>query len=206
VAEGLQKAVTLAEQQFKALVIWSGDEPFSAGADLESMLPAFMAVGVAAIEDAEGFLQQTMLRIRYAGVPVVSAIRGLALGGGCELAIHSARRVAAMESYIGLVEVGVGLVPGAGGLAYIARRAAENMALLRLPDKRPDYRLDRAHGEFLTQLGAHAAPHARAPGALHDAVLARLQLAFDVREADPEEAWDVARRCGERKSNAYVEY
>ena len=84
--------------------------------------------------------------------------------------------------------------------------AAENMALLRLPDKRPDYRLDRAHGEFLTQLGAHAAPHARAPGALHDAVLARLQLAFDVREADPEEAWDVARRCGERKSNAYVEY
>jgi 3-hydroxyacyl-CoA dehydrogenase len=52
----------------------------------------------------------------------------MALGGGCELAIHSARRVAAMESYIGLVEVGVGLVPGAGGLTYIARRAAENAA------------------------------------------------------------------------------
>ena len=137
VAEGLQKAVTLAEQQFKAMVIWSGDEPFSAGADLESMLPAFMAVGVAAIEDAEGYLQQTMLRIRYAGVPVVSAIRGLALGGGCELAIHSARRVAAMESYIGLVEVGVGLVPGAGGLAYIARRAAENMALSAHKDITP---------------------------------------------------------------------
>ena len=137
VAEGLQKAVTIAEQQFKAMVVWSGDEPFSAGADLESMLPAFMAVGVAAIEDAEGFLQQTMLRIRYAGVPVVSAIRGLALGGGCELAIHSARRVAAMESYIGLVEVGVGLVPGAGGLTYIARRAAENMALSAHKDITP---------------------------------------------------------------------
>jgi len=67
-----------------------------------------------------------MLRLRYANVPVVSAIRGLALGGGCELAVHSARRVAHMESYIGLVEVGVGLVPGAGGLTYIARRAAEN--------------------------------------------------------------------------------
>jgi 3-hydroxyacyl-CoA dehydrogenase len=53
-------------------------------------------------------------------------MRGLALGGGCELAVHSAKRVAAMESYIGLVEVGVGLVPGAGGLTYIARRAAEN--------------------------------------------------------------------------------
>jgi len=58
----------------------------------------------------------------------VSAIRGMALGGGCEMAVHSARRVVAMESYIGLVEVGVGLVPGAGGLAYIARRAAERQA------------------------------------------------------------------------------
>ena len=55
-------------------------------------------------------------------------MRGMALGGGCELAVYSARRVAAMESYIGLVEVGVGLVPGAGGLTYIARRAAENAA------------------------------------------------------------------------------
>ena len=69
-----------------------------------------------------------MLRLRYAQVPVISAIHGMALGGGCELAIHSARRVAHMESYIGLVEVGVGLVPGAGGLTYIARRAAENAA------------------------------------------------------------------------------
>ena len=137
VAEGLQRAVDLAERDYQGLVIWSGDEPFSAGADLQAMLPAFMAVGVRAIEDAEHFLQQTMLRIRYAAVPVVSAIRGLALGGGCELAVHSARRVAAMESYIGLVEVGVGLVPGAGGLAYIARRAAENQALSAHKDLLP---------------------------------------------------------------------
>ncbi len=126
VCEGLMAAVELAEKDYQGLVIWSGDEPFSAGADLQAMLPAFMAVGVSAIEDAEGFMQQTMLRLRYASVPVVSAVRGLALGGGCELAVHSARRVLHMESYIGLVEVGVGLVPGAGGLTYIARRAAEN--------------------------------------------------------------------------------
>lgn len=126
--EGLQQAVELAEADYQGLVVWSGDEPFSAGADLESTLPAFIAVGVAAIEDAEGFMQQTMLRLRYASVPVVSAVRGLALGGGCELAVYSAQRVVAMESYIGLVEVGVGLVPGAGGLTYIARRAAENAA------------------------------------------------------------------------------
>ena len=128
VAEGLQKAVDLAEQDYQGVVIWSGDEPFSVGADLQAMLPAFMAVGISAIDEAEHHLQQTMLRLRYASVPVVSAIRGLALGGGCEVAVHSARRVAAMESYIGLVEVGVGLVPGAGGLTYIARRAAENAA------------------------------------------------------------------------------
>ena len=128
VVEGLQQGIELAEQQYKGLVIWSGDEPFSAGADLQSMLPAFMIAGVDAIEGAEHELQQLMLRLRYAGVPVVSAVRGLALGGGCELAVHSARRVVAMESYIGLVEVGVGLVPGAGGLTYIARRAAENAA------------------------------------------------------------------------------
>jgi 3-hydroxyacyl-CoA dehydrogenase len=137
VAEGLQRAVDLAEREYEGLVIGSGDEPFSAGADLQAMLPAFMAVGVSAVEDAEHFLQQTMLRIRYAGVPVICAIRGLALGGGCELAVYSARRVAAMESYIGLVEVGVGLVPGAGGLTYIARRAAENQALSTHPDLLP---------------------------------------------------------------------
>ncbi|MCW5649892.1 MAG: 3-hydroxyacyl-CoA dehydrogenase/enoyl-CoA hydratase family protein [Ramlibacter sp.] len=128
VAEGLQMAVDLAEKSYQGVVIWSGDEPFSAGADLQAMLPAFMTVGVSAIDEAEHYLQQTMLRLRYANVPVISAIRGLALGGGCEMAIHSARRVAAMESYVGLVEVGVGLVPGAGGLTYIARRAAENSA------------------------------------------------------------------------------
>jgi 3-hydroxyacyl-CoA dehydrogenase len=128
VCEGLQQAIELAEQEYQGLVVWSGDEPFSAGADLEATLPAFIAVGVAAIEDAEGFMQQTMLRLRYATVPVVSAMRGLALGGGCELGLYSARRVAAMETYVGLVEVGVGLVPGAGGLTYIARRAAENAA------------------------------------------------------------------------------
>jgi len=126
VAEGLAMGVDLAEKSYKGMVIWSNDEMFSAGADLQAMLPAFMMGGAKAIEGAEAELQNVMLKLRYAAVPVVSAIRGIALGGGCEMAVHSAKRVAAMESYIGLVEVGVGLVPGAGGLAYIARRAAEN--------------------------------------------------------------------------------
>ena len=126
VCEGLQLAIDTAERDYQGLVIWSGDAPFSVGADLQALLPAFMAVGVAAVDDAESFMQQTMLRLRYAAVPVVAAVHGMALGGGCELALYSARRVAAMESYMGFVEVGVGLVPGAGGLTYVARRAAKH--------------------------------------------------------------------------------
>jgi 3-hydroxyacyl-CoA dehydrogenase len=128
VAEGLSLAVDMAEKDYKGLVIWSPDEMFSAGADLQAMLPAFMMAGVGAINEVEHELQKVMLKLRYASVPTVSAVRGLALGGGCEMAVYSAKRVVAMESYIGLVEVGVGLVPGAGGLAYISRRAAENAA------------------------------------------------------------------------------
>ena len=126
VVEGLNNAIDLAEKEYQGIVIWPGDDPFSVGADLQSMMPAFIAVGVAAINDAEHEMQKCMLKLRYSKVPVVAAVRGMALGGGCELSVYSSKRVAAMESYMGLVEVGVGLVPGAGGLTYIARRAAEN--------------------------------------------------------------------------------
>jgi 3-hydroxyacyl-CoA dehydrogenase len=125
VTEGLLKAVDIAEAGYQGLVIWSPDEMFSAGANLESLMPVFMKLGAKGIAPEEKKLQDLMLRVRYANVPVVAAIRGMALGGGCELAVHCAKRIAAMESYIGLVEVGVGLLPGAGGLTYIARRAAE---------------------------------------------------------------------------------
>jgi 3-hydroxyacyl-CoA dehydrogenase len=128
VTEGLLKAVDLAEASYRGLVIWSPDDVFSAGANLEALMPVFMKSGGKGIAPEEKKLQDAMLRIRYAGVPVVAAVRGMALGGGCELAIHCARRVAAMESYMGFVEVGVGLIPGGGGLAYVARRAAEMAA------------------------------------------------------------------------------
>ncbi|HPW83492.1 MAG TPA: 3-hydroxyacyl-CoA dehydrogenase/enoyl-CoA hydratase family protein [Rhodoferax sp.] len=137
VIEGLNTAIALAEKEYQGLVIWSPDEMFSAGADLQSMLPGFMMGGVKAIDGAAHELQKVMLKLRYANVPTIAAIRGLALGGGCEMAVYSGKRVAAMESYIGLVEVGVGLVPGAGGLTYIARRAAENMALSTSKDLLP---------------------------------------------------------------------
>jgi len=128
VAEGLQQALEIAEGGYQGLVIWSPDDVFSAGANLEALMPVFMKSGAKGIAPELKKFQDFMLRLRYAQVPVVSAIRGIALGGGCELAVYSSRRVAAMESYVGLVEVGVGLVPGAGGLTYIARRAAEMAA------------------------------------------------------------------------------
>ena len=128
VAEGLEKALEIAEQRYAGLVIWSPDDVFSAGANLEALMPIFMKAGAKGIAPELKKFQDFMLRLRYAQVPVVSAVRGIALGGGCELAVYSAKRVAAMESYMGLVEVGVGLVPGAGGLTYIARRAAEMAA------------------------------------------------------------------------------
>ena len=125
VTAGLSKGLQLAEESYKGMVIWSQDGPFSAGADLQSMMPAFMSGGGKAIAPFEKQLQDFMLSLRYSNVPTVAGMHGLALGGGCELAVHCARRVAAMESYVGLVEVGVGLIPGGGGLAYLARRAAE---------------------------------------------------------------------------------
>jgi 3-hydroxyacyl-CoA dehydrogenase len=128
VVEGLYKAVDLAEQSYAGLVLWSPDHVFSAGANLEALMPVFMKHGSKGIKPEVKKLQDTMLRVRYAQVPVVAALRGIALGGGNEIAIHCARRVAAMESYMGFVEVGVGLVPAGGGLAYVARRAAEMAA------------------------------------------------------------------------------
>lgn len=128
VTEGLLKALEIAEEKYKGLVIWSPDDVFSAGANLEALMPVFMKSGGKGIAPEVKKLQDAFLRLRYSTVPVVGALRGIALGGGCEMAVHCAKRVAAMESYVGLVEVGVGLIPGGGGLTYIARRAAEMAA------------------------------------------------------------------------------
>jgi 3-hydroxyacyl-CoA dehydrogenase len=128
VIEGLLKAVDIAEAGYQGLVIWSPDDVFSAGANLESLMPVFMKMGSKGIKPEVKKLQDALLRVRYSLVPVVAAMRGIALGGGNEIAIHCAKRVAHMETYMGFVEVGVGLVPAGGGLAYVARRAAEMAA------------------------------------------------------------------------------
>jgi 3-hydroxyacyl-CoA dehydrogenase len=125
VLDGLQRAVEESEKQFKAMVIWQPSEPFSAGADLKGALGLLQAGKIAQFEAMVANFQATSMKIKYSLVPVVSAVRGLALGGGCEFQMHSARTVAALESYIGLVEAGVGLLPAGGGLKELAVRAAK---------------------------------------------------------------------------------
>ena len=137
VLNGIQKAVELAELSYSGLVIWQPTSlklgtpggPFSAGANLEAALPMVMKGGPAGVEPFVKLFQDTMMRVKYSQVPVVAAVSGVALGGGCELVMQSSRRVAAIESYIGLVEVGVGLLPAGGGLKEAAIRAAQGVNL-----------------------------------------------------------------------------
>ncbi|HRO63509.1 3-hydroxyacyl-CoA dehydrogenase/enoyl-CoA hydratase family protein [Thermomonas sp.] len=124
VIEGMQEAVSRAERDFAGLVVWQPKEPFSAGADLAGAMGLLQAGKVDAFESMVANFQATSQRIKYALVPVVAAVRGLALGGGCEFQMHSAKTVAHLESYIGLVEAGVGLLPAGGGLKEFAVRAA----------------------------------------------------------------------------------
>ncbi len=107
------------------MVLWQPSEPFSAGADLKGALGLLQSGKLAQFEAMVANFQATSMSIKYSLVPVVSAVRGLALGGGCEFQMHSARTVAALESYIGLVEAGVGLLPAGGGLKEFAVRAAK---------------------------------------------------------------------------------
>ncbi|EIL89938.1 3-hydroxyacyl-CoA dehydrogenase/enoyl-CoA hydratase family protein [Rhodanobacter sp. 115] len=126
VLDGIQHAIGVAEEKLKAVVIWQTSEPFSAGADLKGALGLLKEGKFDDFEHMVANFQRTSMRIKHSLVPVVSAVRGLALGGGCEFQMHSARTVAALESYIGLVEAGVGLLPAGGGLHELAVRAAHS--------------------------------------------------------------------------------
>jgi 3-hydroxyacyl-CoA dehydrogenase len=127
VIKGLKMGLEEAGKNFKGLVIWSADAAdggaFSAGADLQSALHGFLLGGPKAVDPIIKELQDTFQAMKYSNVPVVAAVAGLALGGGCEMALHASKRVASIESYIGLVEVGVGLIPAGGGLKEAAVRA-----------------------------------------------------------------------------------
>ena len=128
VLEGIIEAVARAERDYRGLVIWQSKPPFSAGANLAALAPALQAKDFAGLEKGVARFQQMSQTLKYAQVPVVAAVNGMALGGGCEVVMHASRAVAALESYIGLVEAGVGLIPAGGGCKEFAVRASDAAA------------------------------------------------------------------------------
>jgi 3-hydroxyacyl-CoA dehydrogenase len=128
VLDGLLAAVAEAEKNWRGLVIWQTREPFSLGANLASLTPAVQAGQWDTVEAVVAKFQHTAQRLKYSLIPTVAAARGMALGGSCEFIMHCDRTVAALESYIGLVEAGVGLLPGGGGCKELAARAAQEVA------------------------------------------------------------------------------
>ena len=124
VLEGLNGAIDIAEERFKGLVIWQSEAPFSVGANLESLRPQLEAGNWQAIEAIIALFQKTSMHLRYSRIPTVAATQGYVFGGGCEFVMHCDRVVAALESYVGLVEAGVGLLPAGGGCKEFALRAA----------------------------------------------------------------------------------
>ncbi|HEY1438505.1 MAG TPA: 3-hydroxyacyl-CoA dehydrogenase/enoyl-CoA hydratase family protein [Casimicrobiaceae bacterium] len=128
VLDGLLAAVAEAEKNWRGLVIWQTREPFSVGANLASVMPAVQAEKWDQVEAVVAKFQLTAQRLKYSLIPTVAAVRGMALGGACEFIMHCDRTVAALESYIGLVEAGVGLLPAGGGSKELAVRAAQEVA------------------------------------------------------------------------------
>ncbi|WP_349290836.1 3-hydroxyacyl-CoA dehydrogenase family protein [Anseongella ginsenosidimutans] len=125
VIEGLNKAIAIAEKDFRGMVIANEGQDFSAGANLALVLMYAAEQEWEEIDLLVRAFQDTMMRMRYSAVPVVAAPHNRALGGGCELCLHADHVHAHAELYMGLVEFGVGIIPAGGGTKEFARRAAE---------------------------------------------------------------------------------
>lgn len=127
VLEGIQTSISIAEGKFKGLVVANEGINFSAGANVGMIYMLAAQQQFDALDNAIRLFQQSMMRARYSSVPVVVAPHGLSLGGACELSLHADRICAAAETYIGLVELGIGLIPGGGGTKEFVLRAADEM-------------------------------------------------------------------------------
>ena len=138
VIQGLLKGVELAEKDFRGLVVGNDAPNFSAGANLGLVYMFALDQEYDELNLMIAQFQQAMMRMRYSSIPVVGAPHGLALGGGCELNLHCDRVVAAAETYMGLVEFGVGLIPGGGGTKEMTLRTA-----LKYEEGEPEYNLLR---------------------------------------------------------------
>jgi 3-hydroxyacyl-CoA dehydrogenase len=127
VLEGIQRSIALAEDKYKGLVIANDGPNFSAGANVAMIFMMAIEQDYDEINMAIRQFQNTMMRVRYSGIPVVLAPHGLALGGGCEMSLHADRVIPAAETYTGLVEVGIGVIPGGGGTKEFVLRASDEV-------------------------------------------------------------------------------
>ena len=127
VLDGIQKSISLAEDKYKGLVIGNEGTNFSAGANVGMIFMLAIEQDYDEIDMAIRMFQNTMMRIRYSSIPVVLAPHGLALGGGCEICLHADKVVASAETYTGLVEVGIGVIPGGGGTKEFVLRASDEL-------------------------------------------------------------------------------
>mgnify|MGYP003507396522 FL=1 len=127
VLESIQKGISLAEEKYKGLVIANESANFSAGANIGMIFMLAIEQDYDEIDMAIRMFQNTMMRVRYSSIPVVIAPHGLALGGGCEICLHADKVIPAAETYTGLVEVGIGVIPGGGGSKEFVLRASNEM-------------------------------------------------------------------------------
>ena len=125
VLAGLNKAVDLAEKDYRGLVVGNQAANFSVGANIGMIFMMAVEQEYDELAMAIKYFQDTMMRMRYSSIPVIAAPHGMTLGGGCELSLHADKVVAAAETYIGLVEFGVGVIPGGGGSKEMTLRASD---------------------------------------------------------------------------------
>lgn len=125
VLAGLNKAIDMAEKDYQGLVVGNQAANFSVGANIGMIFMMAVEQEYDELNMAIKYFQDTMMRMRYSSIPTVAAPHGMALGGGCELSMHADKVVAAAETYIGLVEFGVGVIPGGGGSKEFALRSAD---------------------------------------------------------------------------------
>ncbi|WP_233883654.1 3-hydroxyacyl-CoA dehydrogenase/enoyl-CoA hydratase family protein [Tenacibaculum piscium] len=125
VLAGLNKAIDLAEKDFQGLVVGNQGANFSVGANIGMIFMMAVEQEYDELNMAIKYFQDTMMRMRYSSIPTIAAPHGMSLGGGCELSLHADKVVAAAETYMGLVEFGVGVIPGGGGSKEMALRASD---------------------------------------------------------------------------------
>ncbi|MCG8207409.1 3-hydroxyacyl-CoA dehydrogenase/enoyl-CoA hydratase family protein [Tenacibaculum finnmarkense] len=125
VLAGLNKAIDLAEKDFQGLVVGNQGTNFSVGANIGMIFMMAVEQEYDELNMAIKYFQDTMMRMRYSSIPTIAAPHGMSLGGGCELSLHADKVVAAAETYMGLVEFGVGVIPGGGGSKEMALRASD---------------------------------------------------------------------------------